>query len=937
MNRIGPTRRQTGTSGVRLIGAALLGIPLWAAIPLPALADTAQSYLAAASSDLAAGKIRDAEIELKKGIAKYPDEPALRVEFGKLHMQLGEFAIAAEDFQTSRQKGASAETVLPLLGQAWLAAGDTERIVRDLQTGAYDSNTNASILALRALALLFRNQVAEAADAMAAAKKLSGDLPEVLIAEARLMLSQGNPGGAEEDIDRVLQQQETNYNGLLAKAMLRMAAQDPDAAIACYDKLLEHWPTVIVPRIARAAILLSLGRDADAQKDVAQLRKTAPKMPQVRLLQAQTLVRAHKTAEAWQALQPAMADLKRDLGAQLLGAELNLQLDNLAQAWSFADTALSLAPGNPIALRLVAQMNIKANAPDKATALLEKALAAAPDDVRTLALLGEVYGRAGRSAEAAKMFERAVRKAPDDATLQFSLGLARLAAGDLATATQPLEAAAAVEIPRASAVLVTLHLSQGRIGDARREAEAYAKREQDSPLSLYLLGQVDLAANDLDKARASFLAALAKDAGFTAASQGLATIDLRLGQARAALALYADLAERQPQDEQIQVDWISALASAGNLRAALQAADVASRRRPDSIAIGVARIDLLARGGYPADALAAAQQMQQSFPGRPEVLAALARVELANGKTEEAVATLRDMAAKAPGAGHFELAKMLLGQGRADEARTALDQAVAHDPGHFAAWRMRVADERRRHGVDAALALTRQAEARSVPMARYLAGDIYLGAKRYDDAAKAYRAAYAAIPAQQGRGVAQKLIESLAAGKHLAEAEQLVAEWQKKHPADDFLAQQLADQLMAAQDGDDAIRAYERVLRINPDNVAALNNLALLTYAKGSGTRALALARHAYGLAPGLAPPADTLGWILVQSGDVKGGLPFLINANGLAKGKDPTIAYHLGAAYVQSGTRDQAVAVLKPLLSVPEFPEQPDARALLRKIGASN
>lgn len=88
-----------------------------------------------------------------------------------------------------------------------------------------------------------------------------------------------------------------------------------------------------------------------------------------------------------------------------------------------------------------------------------------------------------------------------------------------------------------------------------------------------------------------------------------------------------------------------------------------------------------------------------------------------------------------------------------------------------------------------------------------------------------------------------------------------------------------------------------------------LNNLALL-YAESEDPRALELARRAHSLMPGSPEIGDTLGWILVQQGELLEGLRHLRDAQTRAA-DDPGISYHIAVALQRLGRTDEAIVEL--------------------------
>jgi Flp pilus assembly protein TadD len=127
---------------------------------------------------------------------------------------------------------------------------------------------------------------------------------------------------------------------------------------------------------------------------------------------------------------------------------------------------------------------------------------------------------------------------------------------------------------------------------------------------------------------------------------------------------------------------------------------------------------------------------------------------------------------------------------------------------------------------------------------------------------------------------------------------------------------------------------YEQVLRLQPDNAVALNNLAYQMAESGSDLdQALTMAQRARQQLPTDNNVADTLGWIYIKKN-------LSDTAIGIFKDlvqKDPkraTYRYHLAMALYQKGEKAEAKKELEVALkSDPPKDEAAKIRDLLAKV----
>src|ERR1700730_4214211 len=130
----------------------------------------------------------------------------------------------------------------------------------------------------------------------------------------------------------------------------------------------------------------------------------------------------------------------------------------------------------------------------------------------------------------------------------------------------------------------------------------------------------------------------------------------------------------------------------------------------------------------------------------------------------------------------------------------------------------------------------------------------------------------------------------------------------------------------------DAARdAYEQVLSVTPNFVAALNNLAMIYSGHlGQPEKAYDLAKKAVEIAPNEPHLADTLGWISFKKGNYSDAVRLLQDSAAKLPGQ-PEIEYHLGMAHYILGQEGPArTALQKAADASADFPGKDDARKRL-------
>jgi len=133
---------------------------------------------------------------------------------------------------------------------------------------------------------------------------------------------------------------------------------------------------------------------------------------------------------------------------------------------------------------------------------------------------------------------------------------------------------------------------------------------------------------------------------------------------------------------------------------------------------------------------------------------------------------------------------------------------------------------------------------------------------------------------------------------------------------------------------DEAIKAYQQALLLDPSAPVAANNTAYLYAERGENLdQALALARAAASRLPDEPTVSDTVGWVYYKKQQPTLAVPEFEKSVAKAP-NNPVFQYHLGLAYAGAGQTDKARRALEEALRLnPSFDGAADARQALASL----
>jgi len=906
-----------------------------------ATTNTPEAYLAKAIAAEQRGDRSAAEIDLKNVLQLDPGNTEARFRLGRIHFANNDYVSAEKEFLLARKNGHADPELNVLLARALLALGEPDKVLAQIDEVAdAPAAINATLLALRAQAHLMRGDREAAEAALAQADARAENAPDTLAVRALLAINGGQP--PEQALALVEQALALNAQRadlwVMKADLLRVARRGDVEVLQAYGKALAIEPANLPARLASVQLLLQANELDKAEAELKQLGKHAANNVMARYLGALLDYRRNRLDEANLKLQAVLNVAPNFLPAHLLAGMVNLGLDKRETAASHLGKVLEAAPDHALARKLLSASLLSAGKIDEAKSLVAN-LKADENDALLLSLRGNIALRQGDYQAARSSLEKAAQLTPDNPALQRELAASRLGSGDEAGAVAALSRMADLdsESHQAEVLLVITHLRGKRFGEALQVVAELEKKQPGKPLAHNLRGIVLAANNDLAKARASFLQALRIDPGYFPAANNLANLDIADKDMKAARGRFEQVIKHAPNNSRAWLA-LAELARAENKEADYLAnLEKAVRANPKD---AQAR-QLLAQywlGKRDAGKALAEARAGLDASGRAEFHDLIGAAHTLQGDHHNALAAYIRWAELQPSQpfAHFKVAQTQIIMKNHAAGLAALDRALALNPGYTeaAVSKALVLDQQGRR--DEAIRIARDVQTRQPKAAAgFLAeAEIRMAARQPAEAAGLY------VKAAHLAGQGQPLIGAYRAYQQAGQAgegEKVLRQWLQTRPKDVAVRHQLGQVLLGDEKRyREAAAMYQTLAQDNPRDVVALNNLAWLQ-GELNDPKAIATAEQALKLSPENPAILDTLGWLLVNRGQVARGLELLRSAS--AKAPDAAeIRWHLAVALEQAGDKRGAASELDRLLSSGvTFSQEAEARALLKKLNNSS
>ena len=893
-------------------------IAVAAALLLAGCGDSPEALLSSAKDYMAKNDYKAATIQIKNVLQKQPDSGEARRLLGLALLAGGDASAAEIELSKARDLKQPPDQVLPKLAQALLMQGKNKKVIEDFADTQLSSPDAISELQT-ALASAYSAERNQAASARALEKALAADPQNqgALLLQARSKLAARDTEGAIAVLDGVLQRNAKNADAWRIKGDIQQyVLRVPDEAAASYRKSIEAQPGDVRGYFGLVGMLTRQAKLDDAEKEMAALRKLAPKHPEVIYLDAQLAYAKKDFPKARQLAQDLLRVVPTNARALELAGGIDLQRNALVTAEEYLAKAVQGDGSLEMARRWLAMTYLRSGQAAKAQATLAPVVNDSTNDATLLSLAGEIQLMSGDARKAEEYFARASKLDPSDGRKRTALAMTQMASGKLEAGLEQLQDIAATDQgTSADMALISTLVRRNELDKALAAIDRLEKKTPNVPLTGQLRAGVLMAKNDLAGARKSYEASLAINPNFFPSVAGLAVLDLADKKPEQARKRFEDLLAREPKNSRAMLALAEAYArqpgdhtkQIGDLLARAVQAD------PTEVAPRVMLVDHLLRQQDMKQAVSVAQAGVAALPDNAAMLDAAGRAQMAAGDTNQGLTTLARVVALQPQSTVplVRLADAQMVTKDAVAAEQTLRKALDLQPNLIEAQRRIIAlrNEQGRMADAVALARTVQKQRPTEPIGFLLEGDARMAGKDPANALTAYQAGLKIAPAPE---LMVRVLSNLRSTGRNADAERQANSWRQSQPKDMVVPMFLAETAMSDKRLADAEKLYKDVIKAQPSNAVAYNNLAWVS-SELKRDNAIAYAEKANELAPDQPAFIDTLAMLLADKQDYKKAIELQTKAMGL-QANNLLFKLNMAKIYAKAGQKTEARQLLDEL-----------------------
>ncbi|MEW8065181.1 MAG: XrtA/PEP-CTERM system TPR-repeat protein PrsT [Candidatus Thiodiazotropha endolucinida] len=894
--------------------------------------------LASAKTSYENGNYSKAIIELKQILQNNSANTDARQLLARSYLKKSDGISAEKEIKTVLSDKSPTADVQLILMSSWELQGKHKEIVEAYEKGGFDNIEPMRVWGVVSHSYLSVEEMEKGT--VLAEKMLEKDTESVtaLRSLAKAASMRNDDTEALEYLQRALEIDKKDYKVWRDLGSLHVKLEDHGKAVELLKGALslidEDDPKqdAYIIKVNLTHLFFHLKRLDESSVYIRELEAQYKKNPYVAYLSGLYDYLKQDYESAVTKLSQAHSVMPNHLPTTLLLGALHFSENNLEQANILLTRYVNQVPTHLQARKLLGEIKLRLDKPKEALALLESGGADSNDD-QILTMIGLAASQSGEYSKGIEFLKKAAHVNPSDTRIREELARLYINHGSVDEAISELEDEWEGESSNRDTLLILSYIKKQDFDSARKLSDQLLTREGERPGDLYLRAMIELNSGNRNYARRYFADAVSKSAEFIPGQLALARMDLEDGRLMAgsdrlnlvlarepgnvnAMMLLAQISERSGSQKEA-LAWLEKAVETGKdswLPRVILARYYLRRKQPDKAAV------------YLDD-----KQLRQS--NNPAIISLLALIDQQTGHYNQAESTIKKLLDDNPDSemAYLQLADLQTKRGDLEAARTTLQRLDRKIPltikGKLLRYKLELQDRNYQQVETIIEQLLDKDKTRLV--------GVTLQANYHEargDIVKAINTLKAHATPKSPFILIQQLSDLYIKNKDSMSAINLLTSWKRSHKNNQQVQLALAIVYQTMGKMNAALKLYSDLLEVNPRNIVALNNSALLNFDRDP-QKALDQAKLAYEISGNATQSVvDTYAWLTHKSGDTATALKILSPIMDTAS--DPSILYHYAVMLVESDNVKAAKEVLVTLSKDhADFPESEEAKKLLSEI----
>ncbi|MGD0843016.1 MAG: XrtA/PEP-CTERM system TPR-repeat protein PrsT [Geobacteraceae bacterium] len=835
---------------------------------------------------------------LKNALDKDQNHAEARYQLAKAYAAAGKSEQAEKEFQKVLRQNPSREEIKLELATIHCQLMKPELAIQEVNE--YQKSHPGSPEALEILGIAYNSANNPGAAESCLLHSLQGEPSRISakIELAGIYGAQGRNGEARRLLDDIIAKDPKNSKACYMLAALEFAEGNRDKALGIYRKLAVLYPSDSTSRYRSAMIYLDKG-DLDKAAEIAE--EIVVKFPnQSEGYRLRGIVSYHRRNfdDAITELQNSIKLQPSVEGYYFLGLSL-YEHGELENALSQFRIIIDQNPSFVQARLLTGMILLSQKRVDDSVAEINKLLQIDGGNALAHNLLGSAYMAKGMYEEGLGELNRATELDPKLVEAHIRKGIFYLNRGNVKEAETDLRTAVKVrpELLNTRLILFSYYMQRNDRTKALSLLQEGLTGKKGDAVLYNCMAAVMFAENKTTEAMTCLQKAKVIDPAFLAPYFNTATFHAASGAYANALVEYGAVLQKEPKNLKAMLNIAAILELEGKESDALSWYNKA--RASNNPAAFIALANYYARKKYPDKAVSLLDEAIKTNPRNTDILELKGRILMSEKQYREALRVFDDIESITPDLG---IPLKINAYVVMKEVPKAIEQArriITLKPNSSYGYMMLASIYESQNDLDRGVEELKKGLSKEKENlhARLLLGNLYIRKKDYPLAsatfAEALRMNPDSAPACFSQGTLLEKID-------------------KKQ---------------------EAVHMYRKALIKSDNYLPALNNLAYL-YTEGYGNKkeGLSMALTAYKMEPGNGGFIDTLGYALLKNGRGEEARKVLEKASAILP-NNPTVNFHLALACQAIGDRGRAVAILRKVLQLGDFPEETEAKTLLAQL----